>query len=295
MAGELITSFDKWIPSTLKYGNVKLNKNGGKNIKILDSKNGTLIINTPLILTWGINKNIDVNSQRASYNLALQYPSEQYGTETTNLFFKKMKEFEETILKDAQLNSEVWFNKKKMSREVVDALYSPILKYPKDKETKEPDHSRMPTTRVKIPYWDEKFNVELYNTKNEALFTPGDVIEENQFETLIPKTSHIAVVMQCNGIWFINGKFGVSFQMLQAIVQPPVRIQGSCFVQLLDKDKDILKTLQSTETNSFNDVKVEESDDDEKQYNEDQHEDQHEEEIVPIVKKKGKKKTVIKD
>lgn len=296
MASDLITNFDSWDATSLNYGNAKLNNRGGKVIKILDSKNGTLIINTPLILTWGINKIVDESSGRTSYNLSLQYPSEQYGTDTTNLFFQKMKEFEETILNDAQKNCEAWFNKKKMSREVVEALYSPILKYPNIKGTSEPDYTKMPTTRVKIPYWDEKFNVELYNPDNESIYRPGDVLEDGQFETFIPKRSHIAVVMQCNGIWFINGKFGVSFQMLQSIVQPPIRIQGSCFVQLVDKDKELLKSMKTSEE-VVDDINVDDSDDDNNNDNVNLENvaKEVEEEIEPMVKKRGRKKTVVKE
>lgn len=247
MASDLITNFDSWNPTELNYGNVKVNARGGKNIKIMDSKNCTLTINTPLMLTWGINRIDDENTGRTSYNLSLQYESEEYASETNKVFFQKMKDFENTLLDDAVKNSKEWFNKTKMSREVVEALYSPMLKYPNVKGTKEPDYSRMPTTRVKIPYWDEKFNVELYNPKREALYMPGDDMEDRKFEDFIPKASKIAVVMQCNGIWFVGGKFGISFQMLQCIVQPPVRIRGSCFVNLVDSDKKLIEKSEEEE------------------------------------------------
>ena len=49
------------------------------------------------------------------------------------------------------------FGKSKMSREVAEALMYPILKYPKDKSTGEPDMSRYPTVKLRLPYWEEVF------------------------------------------------------------------------------------------------------------------------------------------
>jgi hypothetical protein len=267
MATELITNFDTWNVSTIRFGAPKTNSRGGKSIKIMNDKNNTLILNTPLMLTWGINKIVDDQSGRTSYNLSIQYQDEQYATESQKVFFQKMKEFENTLLDTAISNCKEWFNKTKVSREVVEALYSPVLKYPNIKGTTEPDYTRMPTTRVKIPFWDSKFNVELYSPDKNAMYMPGDELGERNFEDFIPKKSHIATVMQCNGVWFVGGKFGVSFQMVQCIVQPPVRIQGSCFVNLVAEDKKRLEVLSSAtsddEEEKVDDVNVEDSDEEE--------------------------------
>ena len=267
MATELITNFDTWNVSNVRFGAPKTNSRGGKSIKIMNEKNNTLILNTPLMLTWGINKIVDDQTNRTSYNLSIQYQDEQYATESQKLFFKQMKEFEEKLLETAISNCKEWFNKSKVSREVVEALYTPILKYPNIKGTTEPDYTRMPTTRIKIPYWDNKFNTELYGPNKKALYMPGDELGERNFEDFIPKKSHIASVMQCNGVWFIGGKFGVSFQMVQCIVQPPVRIQGSCFVNLVEEDRKRLDILASAkeEEEAVDDVKVDDSDDEEEE------------------------------
>ena len=40
-----------------------------------------------------------------------------------------------------------------------------MLKYPKNPDTGEPDTDRSPTLRVKIPCWDQKFNIEVLIAK----------------------------------------------------------------------------------------------------------------------------------
>ena len=236
MAHDLITSFDDFVVSGTSYGAPRTNARGGKSVKILDSRNNTLVENTPRMLTWGVNKMVDEDTGRVSYNMSLQFPSESYSNESTTTFFEKMKALESKVLDDAVKNSKEWFNKSKMSREVAEALFTPMMKYPKDKSSGEPDYSRSPTFRIKIPYWEGKFNTELYNLDGSVLFNESTDLTTRTFESLIPKTSHTACIIQCNGLWFAAGKFGVTWKLVQAAVRRPVRIQGSCFVKLSSDD-----------------------------------------------------------
>lgn len=261
MAHELITNFDDFSPASVSYGAPRTNARGGKSIKILDTRKNTLVLSTPLILTWGANKMVDEDSGRVSYNLSIQFPNEQYGTDSTRAFFEKMKVFESNVLDACVKNSKEWFGKTKMSREVAEALFTPILKYPKDKVTGEPDYDRAPTMRIKIPYWDGKFNVELYDTDKSAIFTPDTDLDGRTFESFIPKASHIAAAIQCNGLWFAGGKFGVTWQLAQAIVRRPVRIQGSCFITMSSDDHKVLDDVARREAEKSTDAEVEEEQD----------------------------------
>lgn len=247
MAHELITAFNDFSVSSVSYGAPRTNARGGKSIKVLDNKKNTLILSTPLILTWGINKNIDEDTGRVSYNMALQFPNEEYSNESTSQFFEKMRDFESKVLDDCVKHSKEWFGKTKMSREVAEALFTPILKYPKDKQTGEPDYSRAPSLRVKIPYWEGKFNTELYNTDHTPIFNSQTDLGSTQFETLVPKASHVVAAIQCNGLWFAAGKFGVTWQLTQAIVRRPVRVQGSCFLSLSSTDQSELDRVAERE------------------------------------------------
>ena len=48
---------------------------------------------------------------------------------------------------------------------LIDRLSNTVLKYPKNKESGEPDYDRNPTMTVKMNYWDGKFNLELFDMK----------------------------------------------------------------------------------------------------------------------------------
>lgn len=236
MAHDLITSFDDFVVSSTAYGAPRTNARGGKSVKIMDARKNTLVMNTPLMLTWGVNKMVDDDTGRVSYNMSLQFPADSYSNDSTKTFFEKMKALESKVLDDAVKNSKEWFNKSKMSREVAEALFTPMMKYPKDKQTGEPDYDRSPTFRLKIPYWEGKFNTELYNLDGSVIFNDSTDLTHTSFESLIPKTSHVACIIQCNGLWFAAGKFGVTWKLVQAAVRRPVRIQGSCFIKLGSDD-----------------------------------------------------------
>jgi hypothetical protein len=298
MAADLITQHSDFIPSSISYGAPRVNARGGKAIKIINSSKNTLVLSTPLMLTWGINKMTDDDTGRVSYNLALQFPSSDYTNDVIESFFQKMKEMESKILDDCVVNSKEWFGKPKMSREVAEALFTPMLKYPKEKGTEEIDYSRSPTMRIKIPFWNEKFNVELYDTNRKPLFTPDMDLGSTAFESLIPKASHISAAIQCNGLWFAGGKFGVTWQLVQSIVRRPVRIQGGCFLNLTENDKQTIEDANSREAAKqeeeqqvneepvINDTQVDDSDD--------EHDDDTESVPPPAPVKKPKRKVVKK-
>jgi len=291
-ASDLITRFEDFDVSTTGYGAPRVNARGGKSVKILDAKKSTLYLSTPLMLTWGINKMVDDDTGRVSYSLALQFPGESYTNESTQMFFDKMRALEDKVLDDAVVNSKQWLNKTKMSREVAEALFTPLLKYPKDKATGEPDYSRSPSLRVKISYWEGKFNTELYNLDGTTIFNSGTDLGATSFETLIPKTSHVACILQCNGLWFAGGKFGVTWKLTQAAVRRPVRIQGSCFVTLSNDDREKADSITRQEAEDTASAEVSAELEETAALVDDS--DAEEAEPEPAPKPKPKKKRIVK-
>ena len=219
------------------YTKPKLNVNNGKSIGILNKHNmKSLYLSTPLMLTWGVNEWSDDKSGKKTYDLALQFPSEEYNNPECVAFLKNMQELETRIKSDVIVNCKEWLGKPKMSSDAVDALWSPMLKYPKDKASDEFDYSRAPTLKVKIQYWENVFkNVELYNESGVLVF-PND--DNASITDYIVKGSNIATIIQCGGIWVANGKFGVTWKLFQGVVKPKTTLSGKCHIVLSEKDKE---------------------------------------------------------
>ena len=222
----------------MKYSKPKVNSLGGRSVGIINAKTGTVLnLSSPLMLTWGVQSFTDDKSGKVTYDLALQFPSEGYEMPAAKKFLANMTAFEKRIKEDAITNSKEWFSKPKMTSDAVDALWTPILKYPKNKDTLEADLSRAPTIKVKLPFWDGEWKeLELYDVEMRSIF-PDPLNPSLSPKDLIAKGSNIAVSIQCGGIWFANGKFGVTWKLFQAIVKPKMSLKGKCHIRLDDDEK----------------------------------------------------------
>lgn len=258
----------------IAYNAPVINKSGGKSINLYNKTcKKALCLTTPLMLTWGVS-DYEGNER---FEMSLQFPTEEYRDDKTNKFLEVMNDFETKIKEDALKNSKEWFGKQHKNMEVIDALWTPMLKYSKNKETGEPDKTKAPTLRVKLPCYDGVWKPVIFDTNHDKIFPTGDV-------TLTPmdfihKGDTIACVIQCGGIWHANGKFGVTWRLLQAVTQPRVDTTSVCQIELDESDRDRLQNTASSKKGDGDDVEVES--DDEVVVDEDDDEDEPEEESAP--------------
>jgi hypothetical protein len=211
------------------YTKPKANAAGGKSVGIINTATRkSLHLQTPLMMTWGANTYENPNGN--SYDISLQFPRDEFSNKATQDLLTMFQQFEEKVKQDAQTYSRDWFGKATMSREVIDALWSPMLKYPKNQVTMEPDTTRPPTLKLKLPAWGGAFKFELFDTQNNILIPNEDGVTPIE---LIPKGSEIACIIQCGGIWFANGKFGVTWKLFQGVVKPTQSLaKGQCHIKL---------------------------------------------------------------
>ena len=306
---QIITGAALNAPKDVSYGKPRVNANGGKSIALLGRFNKNLHVSTPLMMTWGLNVN-EFEAGKKTYDLSLQFPREQdanYSEHTVN-FLENLSTLENMIKSDAVKNAKDWFGKSKMTPEVVDALWSPMLKYPKNPNTDEPDTSRAPTLRVKLEYYDGKFSkdLELYDLEHNLIYPPMDDNGESDLtvspEKLIQKTQNVALVLKCGGLWFVGGKFGITWKLMQGVVQPRATLRGKCHIKLNVEEKDRMQKQAEEHTDEENEenvgIEVQDSDDEDDAATNDvetQEEEQEEVEPEPPKKKKvvRRKKTAV--
>ena len=219
--------------TSTKYAKPKVNTSGGKSIGILNAASGTVLqISSPMMLTWGVNEFTDEKTGKVTYDMSLQFPNEEFYDENTRRFFDNLQRFESKVKEDAIVNSKEWLGKPKMSMETIDALFTPMLKYPKDKNTLETDYSRAPTFKIKLPRWEGVWkNIDLYDIDRRLVFPDAHNANLSPSD-FIMKGSQVAVGVQCGGIWFAGGKFGVTWNLVQAIIKPKLSFRGTCGIEL---------------------------------------------------------------
>ena len=244
MSKPVVLDASEWVPAQIKYMAPKINDRGGKSISMISKQtNRSLHISTPLLMTWGITDFVDEKTGESDgkYSLSLQFPNEEYSNKSVREFLQKLKDFETQILNDAVANSELWWGEE-MSLAVCKHTFFPFLKFSRNKDTKKIDLTKPPSIRAKVPYYDGKWNVELYDTKSDLIFpceqahlTPVD---------FVPKQSQIACVLQCGGIWIGGKGWGLTWKLVQGIVKPReiVSVFGKCHIKLSQEERTIIDT-----------------------------------------------------
>jgi hypothetical protein len=267
----IVLKVSEWNPKSHKYLPPKLNKNGvGKNVGLISTQTSrSLNITTPFMSTWGPGffTNEKGESDTSKCNMALICEDIVSDSTEVSQFLEKVKEFENNLIDDAVKNSELWWGEP-MSREVVKHSFFPFLKYPKNKDTKKIDYTRTPSFNTKIPFYNDKWGIEIYDTGYNLLLP-----SENEDLTpmdFIPKRSIIASVLQCSGIWIGGKGWGLTWKVVQTVVKPVEveSIYGRCRIEIPDSDKSATipskppaLTRQTSEVVSQ--TFVEESDDEE--------------------------------
>ena len=234
----------------------KVNSMGGKSVSLISTQsNRSLHLNTPLLMTWGIADFAnDDGTSDGKFKLSLNFPNPEYASKETDAFLQKLAEFQNQVIEDAVINSEVWFGKKK-SKELVEDSFFPFLKYPKMKDaTGKPtgaiDYSRPPSFSAKVPVYkqddgSQKWECDIFDVQYNQIFPSED--EDITPVELVPKLSKIACTIQCTGIWIGGKGWGLTWKFISGVVKPKQNetIRGKCHITL--------------PADAFNDISVDDS------------------------------------
>ena len=258
------------------YSAPKAHASGGKVVNLYNKNvRESLTISTPLILTWGAQEGKDTAGNfTGKWTMSLQFPNSEYTNPDAEAFLNSMRALEAKVKADAMTYSKEWFGKNITSSEVMDEKFNVMLRHPKkEKGSAELDYNKPPTLTVKIPCWSGVWQSEIYDEDGEQLFVKGKTQSHiSPLDFLKPKT-HVICLIQCGGLWFVNGKVSITWNLKQAIVQKPKSssiVEGTCFLRIKPADKEKLKTLPPPEEDvdpdgAVSSTIVDDSDDDERE------------------------------
>jgi len=261
--------------SVFSYSAPKANPSGGKVVNLYNKNfKESLTLSTPLMLTWGAQEGMDqAKNPTGKFTMSLQFPSRDYSNADAEAFLTSMRLLETKIKTDALTYSKEWFGKEIKSADVMEEKFNVMLRHPKkEKGSIEPDLNKPPTLTVKIPCWKGVWQSEIYDEEGTPLFLKGKGPSHlSPLDFLKPKT-HVICLIQCGGLWFVNGKVSITWNLKQAIVQKPKTssiVEGTCFLRPKASDVQKLKSLPPPESDDIDpdgavsSTIVDDSDDDE--------------------------------
>jgi hypothetical protein len=235
--------------SLFSYSAPKAHASGGKVVNLYNKNvRESLTISTPLILTWGAQEGKDTQgNMTGKWTMSLQFPNSEYSNADADAFLKSIRALEAKVKADAMTYSKEWFGKTITSSEVMDEKFNVMLRHPKkEKGSIEVDENKPPTLTVKIPCWSGVWQSEIYDEEGEPMFVKGKSASHvTPLDFLKPKT-HVICLLQCGGLWFVNGKVSITWNLKQAIVQKPKTsaiAEGTCFLKIKPADKEKLRSL----------------------------------------------------
>lgn len=235
--------------NNITFGKLKPNPKGGESVSILYNKQ-ILQLEVPLMMTWGIQNSVDQekNIKPNNFEMGLQFPSDDYPDAKGEVFLQKMIEFEKFVKENAVKNSSAWFKDDDLDLKTIEKLTNPMLAYPKDKQTGKPDKTKAPTLKLKVPYYENVFKIEIYDANGTLLFAPKQENDKMPPE-LIQKYCKVACLITFGGLWFVNGKMSITWRLHQCVVKPQTSLeQGKCHINLSEDDKkEIEKTTKQSD------------------------------------------------
>lgn len=210
---------------------MKVLDNGSK-IKMISYFKNPLILQTPeFYLPYGINNNNmgDENIIKYVMDMSFQDKDKRIGL---NRFFKLISDLDDLVVDTGFKNHKEWFKTSFPSKDLLkDTIYSPMIKYSKDKETGEINDAYPPTFRFKLPYAKNKFQVEFFDYDTQPM-------DGHQLVKLNTKGAKAISIIKCTGIWFGLGKFGVSWKAVQVQIAPKINAVGGCSIQHVVDEQD---------------------------------------------------------
>ena len=183
--------------------------------------------------------------------MSLQFPNKEYTNPDAEAFLSSMRSLESKIKADALTYSKEWFGKTITSADVMDEKFNVMLRHPKkEKGSVEPDLTKPPTLTIKIPCWKGVWQSEIYDEEGTPLFLKGKSPSHLSPLDFIKSKTHVICLIQCGGLWFVNGKVSITWNLKQAIVQKQKSsslTEGVCFLKPKASDVEKLRALPPPE------------------------------------------------
>ena len=192
----------------------KVLESGGKLAYLNYGDARSLMMQTPSLPSpFGMNVFDKNGPPKYSLDLAMRGYNGNNANPKVKAFYESLTALDEFMIDQGVKNSKLWF-KADMKREVVQAFYTPTVKFGRDKEGNQTPYPPNVKLQLRRRRDRDEFETEFYDEKSKtdphAKPLKGIPIEE-----MLVKKVEVTALMQCTGVWFAGGKFGLSWKAVQ--------------------------------------------------------------------------------
>lgn len=182
-----------------------------------------MLVQTAYLRSFGINKwptepsPDDLTPPKLSVTVSFD------GQDELRTFFERMDEW---AINHVHANAWEYLKTKGATLDTIAFNYTRCVKVPLDKTTGEPN-GKPATMKVKLSRDDvvkadsktgqREYSASFFNNDKQTIM-PDDV------DSFFTMGSRVRVLIQCTGFWIAAGKFGLTWRLKQAIIDPPSRI-----------------------------------------------------------------------
>lgn len=244
--------------SKLKFSPPKTLSNQSKSVYV-SYEGDKLRIQTPILhLPYGVSDNEAINKAMKKpgdadagmpkkYDLSVSFRGMEDNPKVKELH-DKMREIEARVVDEVFENRTTWLRDDYDGvKSFVAKLFTPIVKYDKNKETGKIENRYPPSMRIKVPY-DEKTDTFLF--KSEDMDS-----NELDFKSVMNrlKSARARLIIQFGGIWIAGGRYGCTWRVERAKFE----VTSKSNVQFIDDDDETDGT-QAKDTKHVDDSDVDE-------------------------------------
>jgi hypothetical protein len=224
MATIAIVSSSNLDINKVTFGDIRLNKAGGKSVPIKYNGQPLQIRLEKTSYPMGVNVKDTENGTSYTMSLTLKgcdpYAKDRAGPETGSIgtLYNFLQDLQTKVLDAAEMNSSKWFSKTR-SRTVLEDTMKMFIAPSVEKVNGEwvPSGKYPPSLKMKVPVYDGRVAMDVTDSQGK----PVEVTTEN-IQQVFPKRVDASVVVS-PGIYVSGQGFGVTWRVSYAKVSPPQR------------------------------------------------------------------------
>ena len=225
--------------SKITFSEPRVLDNGAKLVYV-NYNGGRFSVQTPwMTMPWKMGVFEDPNnSNYKKYSIDMSF-KDMDDIPDMKGFHDKLKEVEDKIIDGGLKNCVSWLKKdpSKTNRDVIDAVFNPIVKVSKDKETGMPDGKWPPNMKLKVPRRDGQWECKVFKSDGEMYKINADE-DAVDCEEIFVKNTRVRAIIQCVGLWIASGNYMCQWKLTKAEVDVPVSYSNEDFLSDSDGEGD---------------------------------------------------------